>query len=66
MYAGNGKVLGSGIYKEIEASGVKVTHLTPAEVTAFRTLTKPVYDKWTKTIGPKLVKQAETDIAARK
>ena len=57
---------GSGIYKEIAASGVKVTHLTPAEVAAFRTLTKPVYDKWTKTIGPKLVKQAETDIAARK
>lgn len=57
---------GSGIYKDIEASGVKVTHLSPAEVDAFRQLTKPVYDKWSKTIGSGLVKKAEAEIAARK
>lgn len=56
---------GAGIFKEVEASGVKVTHLSPAEVDAFRQLTKPVYTKWSKSIGVKLVKQAEADIAAR-
>jgi tripartite ATP-independent transporter DctP family solute receptor len=56
----------SGIYKDIEALGVKVTHLAPAEVGAFRQLTKPTYDKWSKTIGSGLVKKAETAIANRK
>ena len=56
----------SGIYKDVEALGVKVTHLTPAEVDAFRQLTKPTYDKWSKTIGAGLVKKAEAAIAARK
>lgn len=56
----------SGIYKEIEGFGVKVTHLTPTEIDAFRKLTKPTYDKWSKTIGTGLVKKAETAIAARK
>ncbi len=55
----------SGIYKEVEGLGVKVTHLTPAEVDAFRKLTRPTYDKWSKTIGTGLVKKAETAIAAR-
>ncbi len=53
-------------YKEVEASGVKVTRLSAAEIAPFKEMTRPVYDKWAKTIGPALVKQAETDIAARK
>jgi tripartite ATP-independent transporter DctP family solute receptor len=56
----------SGIYKDVEGLGVKVTHLTPAEVDAFRKLTRPAYDKWTKTIGTGLVQKAETAIAARR
>ncbi|NMM36336.1 MAG: DctP family TRAP transporter solute-binding subunit [Glaciimonas sp.] len=56
----------SGIYKDVAALGVKVTHLTPAEVDVFRKLTKPTYDKWSKTIGTDLVKKAEVAIAARK
>lgn len=55
----------TGIYKEVEGLGVKVTHLTPAEVDAFRKLTRPTYDKWSKTIGAGLVQKAETAIAAR-
>ncbi|MGV3653525.1 MAG: DctP family TRAP transporter solute-binding subunit [Noviherbaspirillum sp.] len=51
-------------YKEVEASGVKVAHLTPAEVDVFRKATRPVYEKWSKTIGQDLVKKAETAIAA--
>ncbi|HTN64990.1 MAG TPA: DctP family TRAP transporter solute-binding subunit [Burkholderiaceae bacterium] len=55
----------SGIYKDVEGLGVKVTHLTSAEVDAFRKLTRPTYDKWSKTIGAGLVQKAETAIAAR-
>lgn len=53
-------------YKEVEALGVKVTRLTPAEVESFKKITRPVYDKWARTIGPDLVKKAEAAIAARK
>ena len=53
-------------FKEVEASGVKVTRLSAAEIAPFKDMTRPVYDKWAKTIGPGLVKQAETEIAARK
>ncbi len=56
----------NSLYKDVEALGVKVTRLTPAEVGEFKKLTRPVYDKWAKTIGTGLVKKAETDIAARK
>lgn len=53
-------------YKEVEALGVKVTRLTPAEVESFKKITRPVYDKWARTIGSDLVKKAEAAIAARK
>jgi tripartite ATP-independent transporter DctP family solute receptor len=53
-------------YKEVEASGVKVTRLSAAEIVPFKEMTKPVYEKWAKTIGPGLVKQAEAEIAERK
>jgi tripartite ATP-independent transporter DctP family solute receptor len=56
----------SGIYKDVETLGVKVTHLTPAEIDAFRKLTQPTYAKWSKTIGADLVKKAEAAIATRK
>ena len=52
--------------QEVEALGVKVTELTDAEKKAFEQAVKPVYDKWTRQIGPDLVKRAEAAVAARK
>ena len=54
------------LLKDIAAMGVTVTSLTPAEREAFVKATRPVYDKWTSTVGPELVKSAEAAIAARK
>lgn len=51
--------------KEIESHGVTVTTLTPEQHDAFVEATKPVFDKWKKTIGEDLVEQAQSDIAAR-
>ena len=51
------------LVKDVEALGVKVTELTPAELMAFQQATKPVYDKWAKVIGLDLVKQAEAAVA---
>ncbi|MCE1186586.1 MAG: DctP family TRAP transporter solute-binding subunit [Rhodocyclales bacterium] len=55
----------NAVLKQIEASGVKVTQLTPEQRTAFVQATRPVYDKWSKTIGADLVKKAEAAIAKR-
>ena len=54
------------VLKDIAAMGVTVTQLTPAEREAFVKATRPVYAKWTPTIGKELVAQAEQAIAARK
>lgn len=54
------------VVKTIEGFGVKVVKLSDAERNAFRKVTKPVYDKWAKQIGPELVKKAETSVANRK
>jgi tripartite ATP-independent transporter DctP family solute receptor len=54
----------SGI-KEIETLGVNVIRLTDTEKAEFRKVTKPVYDKWAKQIGPELVKNAEDAVAKR-
>ena len=52
--------------KTIEGYGVKVVKLSDAERAAFRKVTRPVYEKWSKQIGPALVKKAEASVAARK
>ncbi|SHH72235.1 DctP family TRAP transporter solute-binding subunit [Pollutimonas bauzanensis] len=52
--------------KDIESHGVTVTSLTPEQHDAFVTATKPVFEKWKKTIGEDLVTQAQKDIANRK
>ncbi|AEC21551.1 hypothetical protein PT7_3011 [Pusillimonas sp. T7-7] len=52
--------------KDIESHGVTVTSLTPEQHDAFVKVTKPVFEKWKKTIGEDLVDQAQKDIAARK
>jgi TRAP-type C4-dicarboxylate transport system substrate-binding protein len=46
--------------------GVTVTSLTPDERQAFVTATRPVYEKWKKTVGVDLVTAAEKAVAARK
>jgi len=55
----------NAVLKQIEASGVTVTQLSPAQRDAFVQATRPVYQKWAKTIGADLVKKAEAAIAKR-
>ncbi len=50
-------------YKKLEAEGMTVTHLTPAQIKVFQDRSKPVYDKWTKEIGEDVVKAAFADVA---
>jgi tripartite ATP-independent transporter DctP family solute receptor len=54
------------LVKEVEALGVKVTRLSDDEKKAFEKAVHPVYEKWTKQIGPDLVKRAEAAVASRK
>jgi TRAP-type transport system periplasmic protein len=42
-----------------------VAHLTTAQKDAFRQATRPVFEKWTKTVGEGLVAKAEAEIAKR-
>lgn len=53
-------------YKKLEAEGMTVTHLTPAQIKVFQDRCKPVYDKWTKEIGEDAVKAAFDDITKMK
>jgi tripartite ATP-independent transporter DctP family solute receptor len=57
---------GQPLLKDIAALGVTVTQLSPAEREAFVKATRPVYDKWKKTVGEGLVSKAEAAVAARK
>ena len=50
--------------KEVEGLGVTVTHLSDAELKAFREVTRPVYDRWKARIGAELVTGAEKAVAA--
>lgn len=54
------------LIKEIEGLGVNVVRLTDAEKAAFAKSTKAVYNKWTKQIGPDLIKKAEESITKLK
>ena len=54
------------VHKTIEGFGVKIVRLSPEERAAFQKVTRPVYEKWSKQIGPDLVKKAEGSVAARK
>ncbi len=49
--------------KEVESLGVKVTELSDADKQAFQKVLQPVYDKWSKQVGPDLVKRAEAAVA---
>jgi tripartite ATP-independent transporter DctP family solute receptor len=54
------------VQKTIAGFGVNIVKLTPEERAAFVKVTRPVYEKWAKQIGPDLVKKAETSVAQRK
>jgi tripartite ATP-independent transporter DctP family solute receptor len=54
------------LLKDLAGLGTTVTKLTPEERAAFVTATRPVFEKWKKTIGADLVATAEKSIAARK
>lgn len=54
------------MHKTIEGFGVKIVKPTAAERAEFQKVTRPVYDKWAKQIGPDLVKKAEAAVASRK
>jgi tripartite ATP-independent transporter DctP family solute receptor len=51
--------------KSVEGLGVSVVKLSPQERGEFVKATRKVYEKWTKTVGPDLVKKAEASVAAR-
>ncbi|NML16288.1 DctP family TRAP transporter solute-binding subunit [Azohydromonas caseinilytica] len=53
------------VLKDIAANGVSVVKLSGAEREAFVKATRPVYDKWKKTIGEGLVSKAEAVVAGR-
>jgi len=53
------------VLKQIEGAGVTVTLPSAAQRAAFVQGTRPVYEKWSKTIGSELVKKAEAAIAKR-
>jgi len=50
-------------YKKLEADGMTVNYLTPAQIKVFQDRSKSVYDKWTKEIGEDVVKAAFADVA---
>lgn len=53
------------LMKEAAANGATVVNLTPAEREQFVKATRPVYEKWKKTIGADLVNQAEKAVAKK-
>ena len=53
------------LLKQIEANGVAIVTPTADERAAFVAATRTVYEKWTKTIGPDLVKKAEAAVGKR-
>src|SRR5574337_1810823 len=57
---------GGASYKKLEADGMTVTYLTPAQIKVFRDRSKSVYDKWTKEIGEDVVKAAFEDVTKAK
>jgi len=54
------------IHKTIAGFGVNIVKLSTQERAAFQKVTRPVYEKWSKQIGPELVKKAEASVASRK
>lgn len=55
---------GDAALGEAVRQGATVTRLTAAGKDAFRTATRPVYDRWAAVIGGELVREAEAAVAA--
>lgn len=55
----------TSLIDRLKAEGVEFTELSDAQRDAFRTTTRPVYDKWAATIGADLVRRAEAAVSAR-
>ncbi len=55
---------GEPMLKQIVESGVGISHLTDAQLAAFKKAVQPVYDKWKKQIGPDLIEKAERAVAS--
>jgi TRAP-type transport system periplasmic protein len=53
------------VLKDISGLGVEIVSLSPEQLAAFRTVTKPVYDKWKARIGADLVSTAEKAIGGK-
>ena len=51
-------------YGELEKHGMQVNKYTPEQIKEFYDATASVREKWTKNIGPELVKAAEDDMAS--
>lgn len=51
-------------FKTMEEKGMTIVKFTPEQVKEFYDATQSVRDKWTKEIGPELVKAAEADMKA--
>ncbi len=51
-------------YAELEKHGMKVNRFTQEQVKEFYDATASVREKWTKNVGPELVKAAEEDMAS--
>ena len=51
-------------FKTMEEHGMTVVKFSPEQVKEFYDATQSVRDKWTKEIGPDLVKAAEADMKA--
>jgi tripartite ATP-independent transporter DctP family solute receptor len=52
-------------FDELKRRNVEVAELSDGEKAAFRTATRPVFDKWAQTVGAELVKKAEDAVAKR-
>ena len=50
--------------QELRRRGVEVTVLTAQEKAAFARATRPVYEKWSQTVGAELVRKAEAAVRA--
>ena len=51
-------------FKTMEEHGMNIVKFTPEQVREFYDATKSVRDKWTKEVGPELVKAAGADMKA--
>lgn len=55
---------GDSSMRELRTRGVEVTVLTAEQKAAFARVTRPVYEKWSQTVGADLVRKAEAAIRA--